>query len=443
MSDPAPAEARSRFRLRYYALAGVLAWTALIAASLAWSIFEQDNDILDSARYQAQTNFQKELLLQFWMGGHLDSAAAKNKEPPNSDLTRAFENAAAYPAPMLRQILGPSSESAGVRSHLASLKPTWPENVADAWEAGAIREFAKGATEVASVATIEGREFMRVMRPLVTEASCQSCHGTKDYSVGEIRGGLSVAVPLAPLRAHAKGEFAVLVTVIGAIWLLGLGAIGLGTHRAHAHNVERAMAEAVLRDSEKRYHTLADSGQALVWTSGSDKKCDYFNQPWLAFTGRTLAQEVGDGWAEGIHPDDRARCLEYYANAFDRREGFSLVYRRRRHDGEFRWIQVNGSPRYDSRGNFVGYIGHCLDVTERKLAEDERERLIRELQATLAEVKTLSGLLPICSGCKKIRDDQGYWSMVEDYLGAHTGAQFTHGLCPECVNKYYPDIELP
>jgi PAS domain S-box-containing protein len=127
--------------------------------------------------------------------------------------------------------------------------------------------------------------------------------------------------------------------------------------------------EEALRDSELRFRTLADSGQALIWTSGLDKRCDYFNQPWLDFTGRTMAKELGDGWTEGVHPDDLARCVATYVRAFDRRERFSMDYRLRRHDGEFRWMQDDGSPRYDSRGVFLGFIGHCLDITERKQAE--------------------------------------------------------------------------
>ncbi len=131
---------------------------------------------------------------------------------------------------------------------------------------------------------------------------------------------------------------------------------------------ERKQAEEALREQEESYRTLADSGRALIWTSGTDKKCDYFNQPWLQFTGRTLAQELGDGWAEGVHPEDLARCFKIYTEAFDRQESFSMDYRLRRHDGEFRWIQDEGTPRHDSRGKFLGYIGHCLDITERKQA---------------------------------------------------------------------------
>ena len=132
---------------------------------------------------------------------------------------------------------------------------------------------------------------------------------------------------------------------------------------------ERQRAEAALRESELQYRILADSGQALIWTSGLDKKCNYFNQPWLAFTGRTLEQEMGDGWTEGVHPDDLARCVEIYTTAFDRRERFSMDYRIRHRDGSWRWIQDDGSPRYDTHGDFVGYIGHCLDITDRKQAD--------------------------------------------------------------------------
>ncbi len=132
---------------------------------------------------------------------------------------------------------------------------------------------------------------------------------------------------------------------------------------------EQKRSEQALRESELRYRTLADSGHALIWTSGLDKKCDYFNKVWLEFTGRGMEQELGDGWTEGVHPDDMERCLETYVSAFDRRAPFSMTYRLRRHDGEYRWLQDDGAPRFDEERRFLGYIGHCFDVTERIEAE--------------------------------------------------------------------------
>ncbi len=137
---------------------------------------------------------------------------------------------------------------------------------------------------------------------------------------------------------------------------------------------EKEIIEKQLQESEKHFRTLADSGQALIWTTGVDKKCNYINQPWLNFTGRKPEQELGDGWTEVIHPDDRDQFIERYSKAFDRRENFSIEYRRLHHArGEYRWMQDDGTPRYNSDGEFIGYIGHCFDITERKHTEEKLE----------------------------------------------------------------------
>lgn len=134
---------------------------------------------------------------------------------------------------------------------------------------------------------------------------------------------------------------------------------------------QRIQTEKELREKEVQFHNLADSGIALIWTSGTDKLCNYFNLPWLNFTGRTLEQELGNGWTEGVHPDDYEHCLHTYVNAFDKREKFDMEYRVRHVSGEYRWIQDLGSPTYNGSGEFVGYIGHCFDITERKKLEEQ------------------------------------------------------------------------
>ncbi|MEI6275798.1 MAG: PAS domain S-box protein [Prolixibacteraceae bacterium] len=127
---------------------------------------------------------------------------------------------------------------------------------------------------------------------------------------------------------------------------------------------EQKKAEEALKENELRFRTLADSGQALIWTAAPDKKCDYFNKVWLDFTGRTIEEELGDGWAEGVHPEDLERCFEVYSTSFEKHEPFNMAYRLRRHDGEYCWLQDSGMPRYDLHGNFLGYIGHCLEISD-------------------------------------------------------------------------------
>jgi PAS domain S-box-containing protein len=155
---------------------------------------------------------------------------------------------------------------------------------------------------------------------------------------------------------------------------------------------QRQAVEISLRESEERFRKMAHTAPVLIWMSGPDKLCNFFNQGWLDFTGRSLAQEMGNGWAEGVHPDDMKSCVEQYYAAFDLRQPFEIEYRLKRRDGVYRWILDRGVPRYGSGGAFAGYIGSALDITELKRAEDMSRALVHsqrlavmgELTATIA-----------------------------------------------------------
>ncbi|HXJ89115.1 MAG TPA: ABC transporter substrate binding protein [Candidatus Binatia bacterium] len=154
---------------------------------------------------------------------------------------------------------------------------------------------------------------------------------------------------------------------------------------------DRKLAEQQVRESEERFRLVANKAPVMIWMSGSDKLCNYFNKPWLDFTGRTLEQELGNGWAEGVHHEDLASCLKTYSEAFDKREQFEMEYRLRRHDGDYRWIFDNGVPRFNADGSFAGYIGSCLDVTERKRAEEALSTIGRRLIEAHEEERTRIG----------------------------------------------------
>jgi PAS domain S-box-containing protein len=153
----------------------------------------------------------------------------------------------------------------------------------------------------------------------------------------------------------------------------------------------RKETEEALRESEARFRTLADTAPVLIWMSGPDKLCTFFNQGWLHFTGRTFEQELGKGWTQGVHEKDLEHCLEVYANSFDARREFTMEYRLRRLDGEYRWVLDTGVPRFAPDGMFLGYIGTCIDITERKQTELEIAQQRNEL-AHLSRVTMLGEL---------------------------------------------------
>jgi len=208
-----------------------------------------------------------------------------------------------------------------------------PEDRAN-WQAHRAMVHAATGPEVAALMNGEELEF-RLLRP-----------------DGEVRWTGQVCHPIHDAAGHFRG------------------------HRISNRDItERKQAELALRESDVRFQLMADHAPVLIWVSGPDKLCTYFNKVWLDFTGRTLAQEQGNGWAEGVHQDDLQRCLDIYLGHFDQRLAFNMDYRLRHADGSYRWLTDHGVPRFDAEGAFQGYIGSCVDITERKQAEETIRKL--------------------------------------------------------------------
>jgi PAS domain S-box-containing protein len=157
-------------------------------------------------------------------------------------------------------------------------------------------------------------------------------------------------------------------------------------------------------ETEDAFRRMADAAPVMLWMSGPDGLCNFFNKRWLAFRGRTMEQELGSGWASGVHPDERDACTENYLTAFRDRREFQMEYRLQRTDGEYRWIVGSGVPRFDAEGSFLGYMGSGMDVHDRKAAAaptnshlplTEREKQVLVLIADGKSTKEVAAALGI------------------------------------------------
>jgi PAS domain S-box-containing protein len=264
------------------------------------------------------------------------------------------------------------------------------DGVIQTWNAGAERIFGYSEAEVV------GR-LITILIP--DELRGEESHILRRLRAGEriehyetirvTKGGkrLNVSLTISPLKDSAG-------VVVGVSKI--------------AHDIsDRKRAEQVLRESEERFRLVADTAPVLIWMSGRDKLCTFFNEGWLRFTGRSMEQELGEGWVSGVHPDDVKRCLEVYCASFDARVEFEMEYRLARFDGEYRWIVDYGVARFEPDGTFCGYIGTCVDITERKLSEEslrslsgrliraqeqERSRIARELHDDFSQRLALLGI---------------------------------------------------
>lgn len=194
---------------------------------------------------------------------------------------------------------------------------------------------------------------------------------------GSIAFFILVAAVLSPLTHREAIPVPYMVSFPFTAIVVAM-AFELGADLFHAAKMTQKLeiSEASLRESEERFTRMADGAPIMIWMSGPDKLCTFFNKAWLEFTGRTMSQELGNGWAEGVHRDDFDKCLQTYNSAFDRRQPFAMQYRLRKASGEYRWVTDNGLPLYGRKGNFRGYVGACVDVTEQR----EKDRALRAIE---------------------------------------------------------------
>lgn len=209
----------------------------------------------------------------------------------------------------------------------------------------------------------------------------------------------------------------------------------------------RRNAERALRESRQRFEHLVNTIPCALydyvrWPDGRSR-FTYISPQCVGifeYEAERIMQEPDLLWSM-VHPDDVQRLREEDQAANLANTQFQSEVRIVLPSESVRWIQLTSMPSEETLDGCVIWSGVILDITKRKLAEEERNRVISELQDALSKVKTLSGLLPICASCKKIRDDKGYWNQIESYISNHSEAEFSHGLCPDCARKLFPSLK--
>ena len=269
-----------RFRLRPYALILALIWTAIVGVSLMWNIYNTKQGTLDVARIQARSSFLKDVIYRSWNAVHGGVYVPVSDEtPPNPYLkvpkrdvkTRSgMELTLINPAYMTRQVHEMEAKAYEVRSHITSLNPIRPANAPDPWETQALEAFKDGAKEASSIEKMNGADYMRLMRPLVTKKGCLKCHAVQGYKVGDIRGGISVSVPMSPLWAVENSHILTLALGHALLWVVGLVGIGLGTMVAEFRNTIRKRAEDSVRKSEQQRSMILQTTAQGFWLNDQD-----------------------------------------------------------------------------------------------------------------------------------------------------------------------------
>ncbi len=359
-------------------------WTIAVLTSLCWVLYEEHQKSLEISLTQARAAFEKDILFRRWNAGHGGVyVPITDKTPPNEHLEVEEQNietpsgrrlTLVNPAYMTRQVHELQNTELGVKGHITSLNPIRPENAPDEWERKALAAFEQGIQEVSSEEQMDGMPYMRMMRPLEVEEVCLKCHEKQGYKLGNIRGGISVAVPMTPLNLLEREHRHIEITAHGLIWLLGIVGIYLGRQRILSGLTTEEKATNALAESESAYRTLSRNIPGIIFRTDlqADGSMVFFNEMLEQITGFTSQElERGEIYALDpmIHPDDRAKVIEIIQQAIEHNEPYEAEYRLRRKDGILIHLLERGKPCLDETKRPAYIDGVILDITERKQAQ--------------------------------------------------------------------------
>ena len=384
--------------LRRFFLLAILFWIVIFAGLSAWQVGHIRGMTMDMAHKEAKANFDKDQAFRFW--GTLHGGVyvpISEHTPPNPYLAHLPERDVVTdsgreltlmnPAYMLRMLNEQYGELFGVRGRITSIQPLRPENMADEWERAALLAFEAGEREVLEIAMIEGRPYLRYMAPMVTEQGCLRCHAHQGYQLGDIRGGVSVAVPLQDYLRHEGQSIQRVLGSLTLVWMLGLGWLVLGYRRLRADALiqqQDAREITVLNQRLQEAQRMAqignwelDIGQNRLWWS--DEIYRIFGMAPAHF------KATYEAFLSTIHPDDRERVDRTYREAVARGVPYDLIHRIVTPDGEVKYVHEHSVEEKDEQGHAIRSHGTVQDVTELEQARLQLENHQAELEQLVSE----------------------------------------------------------
>ncbi len=360
-------------------------WTGVILISLARNWYTINESLLTLAESEARAAFQKDVVYRRWaalQGGIY--VPPSEMTPPNPYLAQVPDRdilttdgkqlTLVNPAYMTRQVHELGQEQFDLQGHITSLNPIRPENAPDDWEVGALMAFSSGADEISSVETLEGQPYLRLMRPLITEESCLACHAVQGYSAGDLRGGISVSVPMQPYYSIASNQRAGTAAAHMLIWFLGMLGIRSANSLVQKHEDALENQNRKLRTTQQELDQYFASSLDLLCIADSSGHFIRLNPEWEKVLGYTLPELEGQLFLDFVHPDDLENTLETINRLENQEEVAGFENRYRCKDGSYRWIEWRSRPE----GQMI--YAAARDITDRKLAElalQESEGLYR------------------------------------------------------------------
>jgi len=385
-------------RVGIYALVLAIVWTIVASLSLFWTLSQEKQKVLEIVRVMARSHFDKDVLYRRWNalhGGvyvpvskktpsnpHLSSSVVSERDIKTpSDRLLTLIN----PAYMTRQVHELGKLEYGIKGHITSLKPIRPANAADQWETEALKAFERGEAEVSQVLDFEGEAHMRFMRPLITEEGCLKCHAAQGYRVGDVRGGISVSIPMTFLWAVKQQHLNAIWMGLIALWLMGLAGIGVAFIGLNSRINERERVQHALKNSEQRQGQIVNFLPDATWVIDNDGKVVTWNRAIEELTGIKAEDMLGKGNYEYALPfygkrrpvlidlirewdetyEERYISVEkvgeiFVAESFNPALGDGGTY-----------LSAAARLLYDASGKAAGAIESLRDITDRKQMEKE------------------------------------------------------------------------